>query len=438
MTEEEVQKISDVVCPFCGSLCDDLEVDVQNNKVVTVYNACTIGTKKFFSANELGHRFTKPMLRKDGKLVPIKWDEAIERAAKILVEAERPLMYGFSSTSNEAIGVGFEVAEEIGAVLDQTASVCHGPSVLAIQDVGRSAATLGEIKARADVIIYWGSNPSAAHPRHMSRYSMFVRGFFRERGAKERTLIIIDPRNTEAAKLADIYIQVEQGKDYELVSALRAALRGVDIPDKVAGVPKEKILELLNILKNAYFGVLFFGMGLTQTFGRHRNINNAINLVRELGSYTKWIISPMRGHYNVSGAGTVWTWQTGYPFAIDFARGYPRYNPGEYCANDVLVNGEADAALIMASDPGAHFPAVSVAHLAKIPLIAIDCHITPTTEIADLILPPAMVGIETEGTAYRMDLVPIKLRKVINPSDDCLPDEEILKRILIKIKELKK
>mgnify|MGYP000630865263 CR=1 FL=1 len=438
MTEEEVQKITDVVCPFCGCLCDDVEIDVANNKVVTTYNACTIGTTKFFSVNETEHRFTKPMLRKNGKFVPISWDEAIERAAKILLNAERPLLYGFSSTSNEAIGEGFKLAEEVGGVLDQTASVCHGPSVLAIQDVGRSAATLGEIRSRANVIVYWGSNPSAAHPRHMSRYSMFVRGFFREKGAKERTLIVVDPRNTDAAKLADIHIKVEQGKDYELVSAMRAALRGIEIPEMVAGIPKKDILEVLEIMKKAYFGVVFFGMGLTQTFGRHRNIDNAINLIRELNSYTKWIISPMRGHYNVTGAGTVWTWQTGYPMSIDFARGYPRYNPGEYCANDILVNGEADAALIIASDPGAHFPAKSIRHLAKIPVIAIEPHITPTTELAELILPPAIVGVETEGTAYRMDHVPIRLRKVVDAPDECLPDEVILERLTQKVRELKK
>ena len=272
----------------------------------------------------------------------------------------------------------------------------------------------------------------------MSRYSMFVRGFFREKGAKERTLIVVDPRNTDAAKLADIYVQVEQGKDYELISAALAAMKGVEIPDVVAGVPKEKLLEVLEICKGAYFGVLFFGMGLTQTFGRHRNIHIAINFVRALNSYTKWIISPMRGHYNVTGAGIVWGWQTGYPFAIDFARGYPRYNPGEFCANDVLWKGESDAALIIASDPGSNFPAISNRHLAKIPTIAIEPHITPTTELSDLVLPPTIVGVEEEGTAYRMDSVPIKLRKVVNAPGECLSDREILERILKKVKELKK
>jgi formylmethanofuran dehydrogenase subunit B len=436
MTESPIRKITDVTCPFCGSLCDDIEVDVENNEIKTVYNACTIGTTKFLTANEADQRFTKPMIRKDGVLVPISWDKAIEEAAKILKKAERPLLYGFSSTSTEASNYGFEIAEELGAVLDQTASVCHGPSVIAIQDTGYSGATLGEIKSRANVIVYWGSNPSAAHPRHMSRYSMFVRGFFRDKGAKDRTLIVVDPRNTDAAKLADYYVPVEQGKDYELVAAMRAALKGVDIPATVAGIPIEKILEVLDVMKKAYFGVLFFGMGLTQTFGRHRNIDNAINLVRELNSVSKWIISPMRGHYNVTGAGTVWSWQTGYPYSIDFARGYPRYNPGEYSANDVLYSGEADAALIVASDPGAHFPAVSLRHLAKIPVIAVDCHQTPTTELATLVLPASIVGIETEGTAYRMDHVPIHLRKVRNAPGECLSDVEILKRIFQKIKEL--
>jgi len=127
MTEEKVKKITDVVCAFCGCLCDDIEIEVAGNKIVTTYNACTIGTTKFFSVNDTTHRFTKPMLRKNGELVPISWDEAIDHAAQILVKAERPLLYGFSSTSNEAMVEGFKLAEEIGGVLDQTASVCHGP-----------------------------------------------------------------------------------------------------------------------------------------------------------------------------------------------------------------------------------------------------------------------------------------------------------------------
>ena len=64
---------------------------------------------------------------------------------------------------------------------------------------------------------------------------------------------------------------------------------------------------------------------------------------------------PMRGHYNVSGANKTSTWVTGYPFAVDFARGYPRFSPGEYTAVDMLANGEADVCFgSRFLSPGAH------------------------------------------------------------------------------------
>jgi len=147
---------------------------------------------------------------------------------------------------------------------------------------------------------------------------------------------------------------------------------------------------------------------------------------------------PMRGHYNVTGFGMVSSWTTGYPFAVDFSRGFPRYNPGETTANDLLMRGEVDAALVVASDPVSHFPKKSVENLAKIPLIAIEPHPTPTTELADVVIPPAISGVEAEGTAYRMDNVPIRLRKVSDAPDGILPDRELVRRILEKVRELKK
>lgn len=45
----------------------------------------------------------------------------------------------------------------------------------------------------------------------------------------------------------------------------------------------------------------------------------------------------MRGHYNVSGAGSVFTQITGFPYVLDFSGDYAYYNPGETTANDVLA-----------------------------------------------------------------------------------------------------
>ncbi|TFF99231.1 MAG: formylmethanofuran dehydrogenase subunit B [Promethearchaeota archaeon] len=433
-----MKTVYDVVCPFCGTLCDDLEVDVEiaTDKVVEVRNACQIGTAKYYSSNPSPHRYEKPMIRKDGKLTEASWDEAIEKAADILTAAKRPLLYGFSSTECEAQGKGVELAEILGSILDNTASVCHGPTLLAEQDVGVPTSTLGEYKNRADLVIFWGSNPVHAHPRHLGRYSEFIRGYFRKDGRNDRYVVVVDPRNTHTAQIADMWINVNPNEDYELMNAIRAVLRGIDLDDEnVAGVPKDKIYELVDLVKKCNYGVIFFGMGLTQTLSHHRNIDTAVCMTRELNDHTKFLITPMRGHYNVSGANTVFTWNTGYAYSIDFSRGYPRYNPGEFSSVPLLMNDEVDASLIVASDPASNFPQDSVRNMFKHPLIAIEPHETPTSAFADVVLPAAIAGIECDGTAYRMDHVPLRLRKVKDAPGECLTDKEILERLIKKVKE---
>ncbi|BAI61645.1 tungsten-containing formylmethanofuran dehydrogenase subunit B [Methanocella paludicola SANAE] len=435
---EGLKVVTDVVCPFCGTLCDDVKVVLDGNRIVDTMNACIIGNEKFKSA-QAGHRVMQPLEREEGttQFTPVSYDYAVEKAAQILAKAKRPLFYGWSSTSCEAQEVGNELAEVCRGVTDNTATVCHGPSIMAIQTVGAPQCTLGEVKNRADLIIYWGCNPIHAHPRHMSRYTIYPRGFFTERGFDDRTLVVVDPRPTDTAKQADIYVQVEQGKDYEVLDALRTATRGEDIPDVVGGVPKAQIVQLAELAKTKKFGLLFFGMGVTQTIGKHRNIDIAISWVADMNKYTKFSLIPMRGHYNVTGSGQVMCWQSGFPFAMDFSRGYPRYNPGETTSNDLLRRGEVDAAMVIASDPGAHFPVSSMKHYAKIPTIALDPHYTPTTGVSNIVIPSTMVGVEEEGTAYRMDNVPIRCRKVIDGPEGMLSDEEVLRRILARVKELK-
>ena len=94
--------------------------------------------------------------------------------------------------------------------------------------------------------------------------------------------------------------------------------------------------------------------------------------------------------------------------------------------------------LVIASDPIAHFPKASSKNITKHPLISIEPEVTPTTMLADVILPPAFVGIEAEGTAYRMDHVPLPLKKIVDPPEGFLSDQEILRKLLQKVRELKK
>ncbi|MGB4197282.1 MAG: formylmethanofuran dehydrogenase subunit B, partial [Methanoculleus sp.] len=112
--------VTDVICPFCGTLCDDIEVVVSDDgkELHEVYNACAIGAEKFLHS-QAADRLTRPRMRQDdGSWKEISYDEAIEYTARMLADAKKPLMYGWSSTNCEAQAVGSEIGEMVGAVMD--------------------------------------------------------------------------------------------------------------------------------------------------------------------------------------------------------------------------------------------------------------------------------------------------------------------------------
>ncbi len=145
----------------------------------------------------------------------------------------------------------------------------------------------------------------------------------------------------------------------------------------------------------------------------------------------------MRGPFNVTGANMVFAWQTGYPYAIDFSQGYPQYNPGENTTVDLLKRGDNDATLVISADPGAHFPKATVQKMMEHPLIVINPDRNCISRLGDVIIPTQWCGIEYEGTAYRMDHVPITLRKVVEPPSEILNDEQILRRITDEVRLIK-
>ena len=109
-----------------------------------------------------------------------------------MTDAFYPIIYGLSDTTSEAQCVAVSIADWIGGCIDTTTSECHGPSGIAFQDVGEVTCTLGEIKNRGDLIIFWGSNPAESHPRHFTKYSLMPKGMYLPRGRKDRYCVLVD------------------------------------------------------------------------------------------------------------------------------------------------------------------------------------------------------------------------------------------------------
>ncbi len=430
---ENIKTVENAVCTFCGCTCDDmvLTVDMEHHRITKAKNACVLG-QAWFTEHTIEDR---PAAMIDGQAASV--EDAVEAAAQLLVKARFPMIYGLSDTTNEAQREAVAIADFTHGNIDTTTSVCHGPTGMAFQGIGESTASLGEVKNRADLVIYWGGNPAESHPRHFSRYTVQPKGMFTPNGKKDRTVVLVDVRKTPTTPAVDMFLQVKPGKDFELLWTLRALVKGRTIDPAIeeeTGISLEVMEELVKRMKTCRFGAIFFGMGLTMTRGRHFNTGALLALGTDLNEFTHFVVKPSRGHGNVTGADNVVSWSTGYPFGVNFNLGYPRFNPGEFTSVDLLNRGEADVAMIIASDPAANFPRKAIEHLRKIPVISLDTKETKTSQIAKVAFTTATYGINVGGTVYRMDDVALALRPAFEspfPSD-----EEILRAIKERVKEL--
>ncbi len=483
------------VCPFCGLLCDGVRVKMCGEEIIDVEECCVIGRAKFVNYHR--DRVLKPLKRREnGEFVEVDLERAIDEIANLLVNSRYPLFYGWSCTTCEAIRLGLKIAELVGGVVDNTSSVCHGPTLMAVAETGHSDFTLGFTTHYADLVIFWGWNPSHAHPnftyRFINREGKLIKG------RRDRKVYIIDVRDVapqrptgidlkrctgcdmcfescpevirkrigklglktydvdiskcrecglciricpvnaiEYVKDVDTQFIVKPGRDYEILTGIRMCLRDLEIEkDNIAGISVEEFEKFCEDLRKANYVILFFGVGLTHSRGKFKNIEEAIKIIQELNEHTKAIIIAMRGHFNVTGANMVFLWTYGAPFGIDLSKRYPRYIPGVTTAVDILRRGETDLLFVAGADPAASFPGEVMKNVEKIPVILLTPKVCETLKYADIVIPVALTGIECEGTAYRLDGIPIRLKKLVDPPSGIYADEHILEILYEKVSKL--
>src|SRR5581483_7024343 len=272
-------------CLGCGLACDDIQVTVRDGRIFEAANACELGVRWFGQ----GQVPTLALIRGEGVTVPT----ALAEAALVLKNAKRPLVYLAPELSTNAQREACALADVLGARID---TVTPNAIVLAVQERGRCGATLGEIRHRADIVVFWGLDPDHAYPRLRSRYLPDREGL---------QFVAVD-LSAEAAALT------------------RAA---------VLGHGTTPLAERL--VKGKYVAIVVDGEE------RPEHVEALLALTEALNGPTRAALIILRGGGNRIGAESVLTWQTGYPKAIDFAHGAPRYAP--YDAHD------ADITLVVGS-----------------------------------------------------------------------------------------
>ena len=415
--------VPDAVCTACGCICDDIELHVQAERIAEARNACDRG-----SASLVGdHARDQVACLVDGR--PASVEDGIDRAARILAEARYPLVFGLGESTSEAQRAAVSLGDRVGACIDVPSG---GESTIALQAVGEVTCTLGEIKNRGDLIVVWGADPLESHPRLFSRYALDPKGTFLPDGRSDRYCVIVDVRETESVReAADQFIAIQQGRNFEALWVLRALARGIELDadevEAATGAPLGTWQALMERMKAAKYGVLFYGAG-PATARTGQSMAHAVHaLTRDMNALTRFVCMPLDEGRNGTGARNVLTWQTGNPFAVSLARGYPRCGPGEFNAGQLLSRGEADAALIVSGGAITGLSDRAREHLSTIPSIVLDSAGAVTGFHPAVVFQTAVFGVHTAGTVYRMDGVPLPLRAALASS---LPSpEQVLRAI---------
>jgi len=418
----------DVACTVCGCVCDDLTLTFDGDRLTGEERACELARPWLYSLNDA----RPPISRARGAETSL--ENGVTKAAAILKGCRAPLIYGLSRSSTPGQRAAVSLADQIGAIIDTTASKGHGPSIMAIQEVGESTSTLGEVARRSDLVIFWGADPAQTHPRHFERYSIDPTSDLLPNGKHDRHVIVIDVRETETAAVADEVVLVREGRDFEMIAALRMLIRDPACSPVVdCGVPLGQLRDLAKRMTECRYGAVFFGLGIASLHLGHLAVEALLELVADLNAKTRFIARRLRVSGDVSGADSVLCWQTGFPFGVDLSRGYPRFNPGEFTTEDLLERGEVDACVLVGSWNLPQLSQKALAFLGTVPLIVLDPPNAPPPIVAPAVqFTTAVYGIHAAGTAYRMDEVPIPLRKMV---DSPYPtDAEVLQEIAAKLK----
>jgi formylmethanofuran dehydrogenase subunit B len=396
--------VEHATCLGCGCVCDDITVVVRGERITEARLACSLGARWFGDGGvpaHLGSSGARDAARTDVAAV-------LARAASTLRDAARPLVYLASDVPCETQRAAVAIADVLGAALDSlTSSIA--PGVLAAQRRGRTSATLGEIRNRSDVILFWGIDPAARYPRYTSRYAPDPEGLHIPEGRRGRTVLAADVGGDRGPADADARIAVTTGEEVAAIALLRVALQGRAAKNGAADALDRRMAAFAERLRGAkYLTIVADG---ESSAGRDPGRGEAlIALAETLNGFTRCALSTLRAGGNRSGADAVMTWQTGYPMAVDFGRRAPEYRPADDAAG-LLGRGEIDAALVVGSI--ASLPDAVRTGLARVPCVVIGPRASETPFPGAVTIDTGIAGIHERGTAVRLDEVPLPLRPAL-------------------------
>ncbi len=468
-------------CAYCGVGCS-FEAGVREGRVVRMVpaddgpsnegHACMKG-RFGWTYNDAPDRLRMPLLRQGDKWVELSWPAALDRIAeewsRIKATDGQDALATISSsrgTNEENYLFGKFMRCVIGSNhIDNCARVCHSATVTGMMEtLGASAATNSIYDLDlAKLILVVGANPTESHPVLGARIKQAAR-----RGVP---LIVIDPRRTELARLADLHLQLHPGTNVALLNGLGHVIAKEHLTDaafvrdrtdgfeewlrvveectpeltsKLTGVPAHLISEAARRYATSGGSMAVHGLGMTEHRWGSHGVMALVNLALATGNIGKpgTGINPLRGQNNVQGASDVGCLPT-------FFAGYQPLTDPALAAAHLAVTGRPlptgrgmktpdmwDAALagtlkslwIIGYDVAQTDPNLKKVHAALKRLdflIVQDLFLSETAKLAHLVVPGASF-LEKDGTFTNLERRIQRIRKAVEPPEGVLPDWQVV------------
>ncbi len=476
----EVDKVQST-CTHCGGGCQ-IEFWAKDNKLIKAYGVekentdnrgqlCVKGRFGFDFVNS-PQRLTTPLIRKNGQLEQVGWDEALDYVAenfkKIKEKYGSDAIGGIASakTTNEEnyLFQKFMRASVGTNNIDYCVRFCHAPSGAALGRAfgGGPATNSPALLETVDVVLVAGLNLTEIYP-------VFADMLKRKIKEGKVKLIVVDPRKIELVDYSHVWIRAKLGTDLAWINGMMhvileeglhdsdfiaARTSGIEemrkvlanySPDKVeaiTGVAKEQIIEAARLYGKAGRAALFYGMGITQHTHGTDNAAGLCNLALLTGNVGKagTGVNGIGKHSNGPGAGDMGCSPVAYPGGQSVAN--ENVNKKFEKAWGLPLSkklGMSQSAMILGPSNVKGLYVVGANLLRNSPnlrntrevlkamefIVVQDMFMTETAEIADVVLPGSSFA-EKDGTYTSSYRLVQRVRKIIDPIGESRPDWEIL------------
>ena len=472
-------------CPYCGTGCAFYLMVDDSGKIIgvvpsteNVVNKGQLCIKGWNSFQFVQHpdRLTHPLIKRNGRFERISWEEAIRTIVGKLRDAQAAhgndaiAFFSSAKTTNEENYLMMKLARAVFKTnnIDHCARLCHASTVTGLAGAFGSGAMTNSISCveEADVIFVIGSNTTEQHPLIGSRVIKAKRN-----GAK---LIVADNRIIRLARMADVHIRHKNGTDVYLLNAMMQVIIGEGLVNRafveartegfeelkktvldemyspeqasvVTGVPAGQIREAARMFATAPKAMIVYSMGITQHSHGVDNVRSCAHLAMLTGhiGVTGAGVNPLRGQNNVQGAcdmGAIPDVYTGYQKVTDpdirkrFETAWhvdrlpDKTGETVTTAIDGAHEGRIKAIYIVGENPMISDPDTRHVReaLENLDFLAVqDIFMTPTAELADIVL-PGVTYAEKDGTFTSTERRVQRVRKAIEPLGEARPDWRIL------------